>query len=142
MSRLKIIGIILLVFVFLAGVGMQSVVAKPDVPPGFPCKTLYYVRSGDTLTSIAEIFDTPALVLIKINNIRDPALLLPGQELCVKYYTTAGTFYPVAPGDTLEEIADDFDQQPEFVSQVNELEDGIVYQGQILFIPRNMKFFK
>lgn len=121
---------------------MQSVTANPDVPPGFPCKTQYYVRSGDTLTSIAEQFDTPAVVLIKMNNITNPALLFPGQEMCVKYYVTAGTFYPVAPGDTLEQIADDFDKQPEFVSQVNMIENGIVYQGQILFIPRNMKFFQ
>lgn len=142
MSRIKFAAILLLLFVFLAGTGMQSVAAKADVPPGFPCKTLYYVRSGDTLTSIAEKFDTPAVVLIKINNITNPAVLFPGQELCVKYYVTAGTFYPVGPGETLEQIADDFDKQPEFVSQVNELQDDIVYQGQILFIPRNIKYFK
>jgi LysM repeat protein len=142
MGRAKI-TIIVLLFVFMLAIsGLQSVAAKPDVPPGFPCKEYYYVRSGDTLTSISQKFNTPPLVLVKMNNLNRPELLFPGQELCVKYYVTAGTFYGVQPGDTLEQIADDFDQQPEFVSSVNNLEDGVVFQGQVLFIPRNQKFFQ
>lgn len=142
MGRLKTATIMLILLLMLATVGLQSVAAKPDAPPGFPCKEHYFVRSGDTLASISAKFDTPPMVLVWMNNITQPELLFPGQDLCVKYYVTAGDFYGVKPGDTLDQIADDFDQQPEFVSSVNSLMDDTVYQGQILFIPRNQKFFQ
>ena len=43
----------------------------------------YGVQPGDTLDSIAEHYQVPALLLARINGIRDPQNLRPGKELKV-----------------------------------------------------------
>jgi LysM repeat protein len=132
--------VIILLGVFLAG--YQPALAGDDVPPGFPCKTAYTVKSGDTLTGIAEAFGTPALVIIKMNNLNRPELLFPGQTLCVKYFASAGTFVPIESGSSLDQIADDFDKDPDYLASVNGIEDPeAVYAGQIIFVPKNRKYF-
>lgn len=142
MSIKRVVFVGLVCLVMLAAVGIQAAYAAEDVPPGFPCKEEYFVRSGDTLTTIADMSGTPALVLVKINNLNRPEFLFPGQKLCVKYYVAAGDFYGVRSGDTLTQVANQYDKDMEFIASVNNLEDDVVYAGQILFIPRNRKYFK
>ena len=43
----------------------------------------YLVQAGDTLDSIADRYQVPALLLARINGIRDPQNLPPGKELKV-----------------------------------------------------------
>lgn len=43
----------------------------------------YIVRPGDTLDQIADKYNVPAILLARINGIRDPQQLEPGQELKV-----------------------------------------------------------
>lgn len=140
----SVIKLSLFVFILLGVLfaGFQPALAANDVPPGFPCKTEYTVRSGDTLTSIAKASGTPALVIIKINNLNRPELLFPGQTICVKYFASAGTFVPIQSGSTLEQVADAFDEDPDYIASVNGIEDpAAVYVGQIIFIPKNRKYF-
>ena len=47
-------------------------------------KTYYYVKSGDTLSEIAEKYDTTVASLVSLNNIQDANLIYPGQKLRVK----------------------------------------------------------
>lgn len=140
-SILKL-GLAVFVLIGLLFASIQPGFAADDVPPGFPCKTFYTVLSGDTLTSIAESSGTPALVIIKINNLNRPELLFPGQTICVKYYSSAGTFVPIQSGSSLEQVADDFDEDPDYIASVNGIEDpAAVYAGQIIFVPKNHKYF-
>ncbi|MGL5327765.1 MAG: LysM peptidoglycan-binding domain-containing protein, partial [Peptostreptococcaceae bacterium] len=44
-------------------------------------KRTYIVREGDTLTSIADKFDTTIDELVKLNNIPNPKLIYPGEVL-------------------------------------------------------------
>ncbi len=137
--KLILLGLILLCVIFAS---YQPAMAADDVPPGFPCKEYHTVRSGDTLTGIATSSGTPALVIIKINNLNRPELLFPGQTLCVKYYASAGTFVPIKSGSSLDAVADDFDEDPEYIANVNGIEDpDAVYAGQIIFVPKNRKYF-
>jgi LysM repeat protein len=46
-------------------------------------ESIYVVRSGDTLTSIAAVFGTTVDQLVKWNNIPNPDLILVGQRLIV-----------------------------------------------------------
>ncbi|HSJ47183.1 MAG TPA: LysM domain-containing protein [Euzebyales bacterium] len=43
----------------------------------------YVVKSGDTLTEIAERFDTAVLELVEANDIADPDIIDVGQELTI-----------------------------------------------------------
>lgn len=142
MSIKQILFVGLLCLVMLAAVGIQAASAADDVPPGFPCKEEYFVQSGDSLFSIQEKFGTPAVVLIKMNSLTRPEFLFPGQKLCVKYYAAAGEFVAVQGGETLTQVADDYDKDIDVIANVNNIQDDVVYQGQILFIPRNPKYFK
>lgn len=117
--------------------------AAGDVPPGFPCKQLYSVRSGDTLFKISERFSVAPLILMWMNNLTNPAVLYPGDTLCVKYYVVAGTFYSVRAGDNLTKIAQNYDSDAEYLAQVNVLQDeNSVFDGQVIFIPRGKKYFR
>ena len=47
-------------------------------------KTIYIVKKGDTLSSIASKFNTTYQKLAKDNNISNPNLIYPGQKLVIK----------------------------------------------------------
>ena len=77
------------------------------------CVDVYTVNEGDTLYSIAEKYDLPVSLLMKINGVVDPYNLQIGHRLCIpgtedqlpqkpeKCYKT----HVVAAGDTLYLIA-------------------------------------
>ncbi len=50
------------------------------VPVG-PSVFVYTVRSGDTLSEIAQRFGTTVEVLVEANGIENPDLIFPGQRL-------------------------------------------------------------
>jgi LysM repeat protein len=112
-----------------------------DIPPGFPCKTYYTVKSGDNLTKISERFDVHPLIIVRMNGLVNPALLYPGDVLCVQYYAVAGSFHGVQPSDNLTLIAKTYDQEADLIAKVNNLSNSTVYAGQVLFIPRYRKYF-
>ncbi len=41
------------------------------------------VKAGDTLSEIAERFDTTVRALVRANDIEDPSLIFPGDELII-----------------------------------------------------------
>lgn len=77
------------------------------------CIDVYTVSEGDTLYSIAEKYDLPVSLLMKVNGIDDPYNLSISTRLCIpgtedqlpsepkKHFDT----HIVAPGDTLYLIA-------------------------------------
>lgn len=54
---------------------------RPPIDP--PCENAYVVQAGDTLFSIAAANGTTVEELIRLNNIRTPNLIFPGDRLCL-----------------------------------------------------------
>lgn len=54
---------------------------QPPRPPQRPDTQRYVVQPGDTLYSIAEANGTTVDALIRLNDIRTPNLIFPGQTL-------------------------------------------------------------
>ena len=52
------------------------------IPNGSKPKT-YIVKKGDNLTKIANNFNTSVNKLVKLNNIKNPNLIYPGQEIII-----------------------------------------------------------
>lgn len=49
-----------------------------------PVQTVYTVKKGDTLSKIAKNYKTTVAQLVKLNNIKNPDLIYPGQKLKLK----------------------------------------------------------
>jgi LysM repeat protein len=104
------------------------------VPPGGD----YVVQPGDTLYLIALRFDTTVEALMRVNNLTSD-LIFPGQILQI-----AGAVPPspiqfftisVSPGDTLFFLAQRYNTTVEAIMRANDLNQDIIYPGQILLIP-------
>lgn len=57
--------------------------ASPPKPPA-PSHVYYTVVRGDNLTKIAKKYSTSVNALVKLNNIKNPNLIYPGQKLMIK----------------------------------------------------------
>lgn len=104
------------------------------IPPGGD----YVVQPGDTLYLIALRFDTTIEALMRVNNLESD-LIFPGQILQI-----AGAVPPspiqfftisVSPGDTLFFLAQRYNTTVEAIMRANDLNQDIIYPGQILLIP-------
>ena len=56
------------------------VTPPPGTPPG---STLYVVQRGDTLSAIARRFNSTVSAIVQYNNIPNPNLIYPGQQLII-----------------------------------------------------------
>ncbi|MCD7776351.1 MAG: glycosyl hydrolase family 18 protein [Firmicutes bacterium] len=65
--------------------------------------TIYTVKSGDSVYSIAESFGVPASLIISDNQLDSPAALVVGQSLIIRVPTLT---YTVMEGDTLLSVAE------------------------------------
>lgn len=65
-------------------VGQPICIPLPIPQPPACAGTLYTIRQGDTLTSIARQFNTTVEVLLRANpQITDPRLIFSGQQICI-----------------------------------------------------------
>ena len=137
----------------------QAVKPKPsvaaNVPENFseststkPKVTIYRVKSGDTLTGIANKFNLTLKELLAVNKIKPSAIIFPGQKITVaklvpQNMPTEASLLPdrylVRPGDTLKQISRNFGLSVSFLRQANNLsESSIIYVGQELYLKRGM----
>ena len=98
------------------------------------------VASGDTLWSLADMYHTSVDELVRLNDIKYPDLLLPGQVINLPDPTTPpkpGTIeYEVQPGDMLSQIAVVFDITTQALAEANEISDiQHIVPGQKLKVP-------
>jgi murein DD-endopeptidase MepM/ murein hydrolase activator NlpD len=118
--------------------------AAAQDPTGEP--VVYVVRSGDTLFSIAQKFDTTVAQLSAANRIADPTVISVGQRLVIPGSTAVSEptpeapeqpdAYIVLPGDTLIGIAERFSTTVEALMAANDLVDGsLIVAGQRLYLP-------
>ena len=108
-------------------------------------ETIYYtVQSGDTLSEIASRYGTTVQELVDINNIQNPNLIYPGERLRILTNSTIqgneerGTgsiIYTVKRGNTLSQIAREYNVSVEHIVELNDIEDpDLIYPGEKLRI--------
>ena len=98
--------------------------------------TTYTVKSGDTLSGIANMFGTTYQKLAEINGISNPNKIYPGQVLKVTGTSSNTTkTYTVKSGDTLSEIAKKYNTTVDNLASKNGIKDkNKIYIGQVLKI--------
>ena len=117
--------------------------------PSTQSGVIYYtVQLGDTLSSIAQKYDTTVHEIAVINSIANPNLIYVGEVLKIypgnrtikkrrKIFTTT---YIVQSGDTLTSIAIKFDTTVQAIEQLNDLPNpNLIYVGEILKIPTDSR---
>ncbi|MFZ0546620.1 MAG: LysM peptidoglycan-binding domain-containing protein [Candidatus Promineifilaceae bacterium] len=84
---------------------------------------VHVVQDGETLTSIAEQYNTTVEVLQQLNNISDPELVFAGQELIVPGGggSAVAVVHTVQVGDTLQGIAAEYNTTIQAVAEANHL---------------------
>lgn len=102
---------------------------------------IYEVVSGDTLSNIANKFNTTVENLVKLNNLTDPNKIYVGQILKIKgekITITANGTYTVIAGDTLSKIANKYGTTVDYLVQINGIVNkNLIYTGQVLKVPQN-----
>ena len=97
----------------------------------------YRLKYGESLSGIADRFDTTESYLKEINNIYFNDNLKPDTEIIVpkkkeEYYM----IYTIEKGDSLYQIGKKYNINTELLSSLNGLEeDDYIYPGQEIMIP-------
>lgn len=95
----------------------------------------YIVQKGDTLSKIAARYGTTYQELAKINNIKNPNLIFPGQVLKLNSNSTTinPIYYVVKKGDTLSKIAKNFGVSVSQIAKWNNIKNvNLIYPNQKL----------
>lgn len=97
--------------------------------------SVYTVRpEGDTLSQIAEMFGVSPNTILWANDIRDPDIIQPGDELVI--LPISGVSHVVKSGDTLKAIAKKYDGDVDDIILYNRLADANdIAPGDTVVIP-------
>lgn len=99
---------------------------------------IYTVKKGDTLSGIAAKYKTTYQELAKINNIKNPNLIYPGQKIRISEAVSPknnSITYTVKRGDTLWDIAQKFKTTVDKLVKDNGIKNkNLIYPGQKLKI--------
>jgi murein DD-endopeptidase MepM/ murein hydrolase activator NlpD len=120
-----------------------AALAAQDSPGGTPTTaedkpqssqiSIYTVRSGDTLSEIAEMFNVSVNTIIWANDIKG-RVIQPGQVLIILPVT--GLRHSVEKGETLATIAKKYKGDVNEIASYNELAvDASLTAGQVVIIP-------
>lgn len=93
----------------------------------------YVVRSGDTLSSIAKMFDVTPNTILWANDLKSASQLRAGQELVILPVT--GIKYTVKRGDTLASIARATRSDATEISNFNGLDGVTLAVGMQIIVP-------
>lgn len=104
--------------------------------------TYYTVRSGDTLSGIAQRYNTTYQAIAEKNGISNPNLIYPGQRLLIsgKYASSSGASgpgtYTVRSGDCLSTIGSRLGVPWKSIASANDIRSPYtIYPGEVLTIP-------
>lgn len=111
---------------------------KPD--KNKETNTTITVVRGDTLSKIAQKYQTTVQKLVELNNIQNPNFIYVGQKLIVPTQNTTSTsnneIYYVKAGDTLSKIAKNYGTTVYAIAYTNGIKNiNYIYIGQKLIIP-------
>lgn len=99
--------------------------------------TTYTIKKGDTLSEIATRYNTTVSKLVETNNISNPNLIYPGQELKVNGSAIKVTTYTIKKGDTLSEIAQKYNTTVSKLVKDNNIKDkNKIYPGNRIKIKK------
>lgn len=95
--------------------------------------SLYVVHPGDTLASVARLYDVTQNTIVWANNLKNKKLTV-GDTLVI--LPISGVRYTVKSGDTLKGLAKKFKGDAEEIASFNDLTaDSALAVGQIVIIP-------
>lgn len=101
--------------------------------------TTYTVRAGDSLSVIAQKFNTTVSNLQKLNNISNKNVIYAGQKLKVTGGVSGGgsvATYTIQPGDTLSGIASKYNTTTAALQKENGIQNANrINAGQVIRIP-------
>jgi murein DD-endopeptidase MepM/ murein hydrolase activator NlpD len=115
------------------GTLLKPVSVDTSVADGKELMRTYRVRSGDTLTGIANRFDVSMMTVWWANNLKAKDDLHIGQILTIP--PVSGVVVTVAATDTLTALATKYAVDPSDILAINELDDPTLVVGQTLTIP-------
>lgn len=94
---------------------------------------VYEIQPGDTVYEIAREHDTDVETLAILNDLSNPALIHPGEELEVLNDT--GLVHTVESGETLEKIASEYYKDEEDLIRVSAEKSGELRKGERVVVP-------
>ncbi len=106
----------------------------------------YIVKSGDTLSMIAEAYGVTIEHIIELNNIRNPNLIYPNEKLRITESSNMTlnainqnkfnyNTYTIQKGDTLYAIAKKYKVSVSYLIEINEINNpNLIYAGNIIKI--------
>lgn len=98
--------------------------------------SVYTVRPGDTLSSIAEMFDVSVNTILGANDIKKGGIQ-PGQTLVILPIT--GIQHTVVKGETMSSLAKKYNSDAHGIAVYNDLADGqALTVGDVLLIPNGV----
>lgn len=95
--------------------------------------SIYVVREGDTMASIARIFDVSVNTILWANNIQRGAKLTVGQVLAI--LPVSGVKHTVKKGDTVLSIAKKYKGDPDEIRTYNGLDSDMLVINSTVIIP-------
>lgn len=96
--------------------------------------SLYVVREGDSLSSIARLFDVSVNTIFWANNLKRGSLINPGDVLVI--LPVSGLKYTVKKGDTLKSIAKKLGGDESEILAFNGLSSGSdLKEGDTIIVP-------
>ena len=111
----------------------ESCAAKQNGNNYVETENIYIVKKGDTLYSIARMFNTTPMELIQENNLPSTTLLI-GQQ--IKVPRNNYIEYIVQRGDTLYSIANRYSTTPSIIKELNNLSSDLLQINQTLLLPK------
>ncbi|MGI6175578.1 MAG: GH25 family lysozyme [Christensenellales bacterium] len=114
----------------------------PDPPdPPAPDYVYYTVRTGDTLSGIAQRYRTTVASIVSLNHIANPDLIYTGEVLKILPGDTPDppapdyVYYTVRTGDTLSGIAQRYHTTVAGIVSLNHIANpDLIYTGEVLKI--------
>lgn len=124
-------------------IDINQILKIPNKNIDTPTTNVYTVKSGDTLSKIAQTFGITVTTLKAANNLTsdmiyvDQKLTIPqsstdNQDILNEEKTTDISIYEVKPGDTLWGISQKFGMSVDELKVINNLATNDLYVGQIL----------
>lgn len=111
------------------------------IEPDYEGLNIYVVKSGDSLYSIANRYNTTVNEIKTLNNLTSNSLSI-GQKLQIPTTNqnagATGTTYTVKSGDSLYSIANRYNTTVNEIKTLNNLTSNTLQIGQILRIPTEM----
>lgn len=139
MKRTGILIALVVPLVFAALLPAVFVFAQEDtgVEPTPEGPVTHTVADGETLTSIAALYDVSVADLLLVNGLQENDLIFPGQSLLIPGGPGMAipTSYVVQAGDSLQSVSRLFATTPEAIASANRLvSSDSLYAGQAIAV--------